>query len=441
MSIASNLQATGVADVLVFLKPKAATKAASRRVGAAAAAAAAAGEGTPDPFAPAPSKALLKLFVDAPLAQDAALLEAMALGAAAPKRAGRGAGAAAASAADTTPPGPRWFDQLGLVLGTVDRKGLAALRARNDVQSIADAPALRMIKPVARADAQAAVGFSWGLKAMKVDQLRAQGLDGSGILIGHLDTGVDGTHPALAGAIAAFAEFDMLGRLVPGAPATDSDDHGTHTAGTIAARPVNGFQFGVAPGARLASAMVIEGGHVLARILAGINWTMAQRVRILSMSLGLPGSNAFFRPIVQRLRVRGILPVFAVGNEGPGTSRYPGNYSEAMSIGAHDNAFAVAGFSSSQRFVRLRDPVVPDLVGPGVDVVSCVPGGYKLMSGTSMATPHIAGLAALLMQARPAATMAKIERAIFKSCTLRPGMLASRANRGAPDGVVALSLL
>ena len=100
-----------------------------------------------------------------------------------------------------------------------------------------------------------------------------------------------------------------------------------------------------------------------------------------------------------------------------------------------------ASFSSSQRFLRRRDPLVPDLVGPGVDVISCVPGGYARMSGTSMATPHIAGLAALLFQAKPTATADQVERAIFASCQLPAGMSSERANRGVPDGPRALAAL
>lgn len=122
--------------------------------------------------------------------------------------------------------------------------------------------------------------------------------------------------------------------------------------------------------------------------------------------------------------------------------RYPGNYAEALSVGAMQEDGLVADFSGSQRFLRKADPLVPDVVGPGVDVISCVPGGgYMQMSGSSMATPHIAGLAALLMQAKPGKTIAEIEAAIFMSCSLKPGMLPFRANRGLPDGVKALSLL
>ena len=143
--------------------------------------------------------------------------------------------------------------------------------------------------------------------------------------------------------------------------------HG-HTAGTIAARAVGTTRFGVAPEAGLASAMVIEGGNVIARILAGMDWTVGQGVQILSMSLGL----------------RGYTPAF-------------------LSVGACDARDSVADFSGSQLFARTDNPIVPDLVAPRVDVLSCVPGGRcAAMSGSSMATPHIAGLAALLMHASKA---------------------------------------
>ena len=179
----------------------------------------------------------------------------------------------------------------------------------------------------------------------------------------------------------------------------------------------------------------------MARILGGMDWAITQKVRVLSMSLGLRGFFDDFLVVTQVLRARNILPVFAVGNEGPGTSRSPGNYAEALSVGANDNGGAVANFSSSQRFTRTQDPLVPDLVGPGVDVISAKPGGgFQLMSGTSMATPHLAGLAALLFEAKPEATPNDVEAAIFKSCTL--GTISpDRGNRGFPNAVLAFSAL
>jgi len=191
----------------------------------------------------------------------------------------------------------------------------------------------------------------------------------------------------------------------------------------------------------LASAIVIEGGNVIARILGGMDWSISQNVRVLSMSLGLRGFVNDFVAVTQILRAKNILPVFAVGNEGPGTSRSPGNYAECTSIGAHDENGAIANFSSSQKFLRPADPLVPDIVGPGVEVISAKPGGgFQSLSGTSMATPHIAGLAALLFEAKPSATAAEVEKALFGSARLG-SIPKSRGNRGMPDGALAFQLL
>jgi subtilisin len=276
-----------------------------------------------------------------------------------------------------------------------------------------------------------------------VPTLWKSGLTGNAVVVAHLDTGADGRHPALRGAFAAFAEFDALGAEVTPAPRPhDTGEHGTHTAATVAGRPVGGFSMGVAPGAKLATAIVIEGGNVVARVLAGLDWALAHQAKVLTMSLGLPGWWDDFVPIIRILRARGVLPVIAVGNEGPGTSRSPGNYSEALSVGAVTSKLAVADFSSSQHFDRAADPIVPDLVAPGVDIISAVPGNrYKSMSGTSMATPHVAGLAALLFEAKPGATIDEVERAILKSCALAGGMTSERGGHGVPNAPRALAAL
>lgn len=336
----------------------------------------------------------------------------------------------------------RVYPHLGLAIGYVNANGLAGLEADPQVGKVEKAPELSLIRPKVVLPAKLGVGPTWGIKRLKADRLWAAGFTGKGVLVGHLDTGVDGKHPALKGAIGKFAEFDMAGDQVPNAPPTDSDEHGTHTAGTIAGRAGLKGSFGVAPQAQLASAMVIEGGQVIDRILAGMDWLIGEGVHIMSMSLGLRGFTPAFQSVIDALRAANVLPVIAVGNEGPNTSRSPGNYANVLSVGAMDSGDRVAAFSGSQRFNRPINPLCPALVAPGVGVLSCVPGNkYKTMDGSSMATPHVAGLAALLLQAKPTATANDLERAIVGSCSLPAGMPAARGSHGVPDAVRAFEIL
>jgi subtilisin family serine protease len=356
-----------------------------------------------------------------------------------------GRGAALASSLGSRSAGPdfRVFPHLGVALGNVDPDGLAALRSDPGVTAVTGAPELSPIRPLRIAAAKLTRLHTWGIERLDVPSLWDEGLTGKGVLVGHLDTGVDGRHPALKGAVASFAEFDFLGRpLKPAPKPRDSDDHGTHTAATIAGRPVAGKHVGVAPGARLASAMVIEGGNAVARVLAGMDWSLGLGVRVLSLSLGFRGWWPDFIAIMRILRSKGVLPVIAVGNEYAGSSRSPGNYPEAVSVGASDKRNGVADFSSSQLFRRKRDAQVPDLVAPGVDVISARPGGgYQAMDGTSMATPHVAGLAALLLEAKPKISVRRLEKAILGSCRRPGGMSPARGGRGIPNAVSALRAL
>ncbi len=422
------LKATGTAQVIAILESAPPAGASARAGGVALTAAAA-----------SPQLAGLENYFVSQQGQNHELAAAGMSGASARSTAAR---SRSRSRRARTAPDVLTFPNLGVVLGTVTREGLEGLRSDVRVKKVVGAPQFSLIRPVAAADAKLATQNTWGIQFLKVPKLWSQGLSGKGIQVGHLDTGADGKHPALKTAFAAFAEFDFLGmQVTPNPKPHDTDDHGTHTAATIAGRAVQGRAVGVAPKAKLASAIVIEGGNVIARILGGMDWAISQNVRVLSMSLGLRGFVDDFLAITQIIRSKNILPVFAVGNEGVFTSRSPGNYSESLSVGAHDRNGMIADFSSSQRFLRPADPLVPDIVGPGVDVISARPGGgFQSMSGTSMATPHIAGLAALLFEAKPSATAADVEKAIFNSSKLGT-IPKSRGNRGMPDGVVALSIL
>lgn len=335
------------------------------------------------------------------------------------------------------------YPRLGLSLGYADHDGASALEAHPEVEAVYPGRAVEIVQPVRVAAATLRQRYTWGLRILRIPRLWAQGLTGKGVRVGHLDTGVDGNHPALKGRIAAFAEWDLLGnRLEYDPPPHDSARHGTHTAGTIAGKMVNGHAIGVAPECELYSGLVIEGGAALARTLGGMEWMLESGVRVLNMSLGWPGYEPLFLVLTQRLRQQGVLPVFAIGNEGAGTSRSPGNYVEAFSVGAIDRHKRVAVFSSSVHFNRPLDPDQPDVVAPGVEIISAKPGGgYLSMDGTSTAAPHVTGVAALLWQARPDATVDQIELALRQTCTDLKDENPQRYGSGLIDPPAALAVL
>jgi subtilisin len=344
------------------------------------------------------------------------------------------------------PPDMKIFRNLGLAFGVVDAKGLAMLARNESVQRVLATPAISLIRPTNRAAPRPNLSqkLTWGLESLGVERLWAEGLNGEGVRVAHLDTGVDGKHPALQDAMQDFALFDNFGDPIR-KTAFDDDGHGTHTAGTIAGRPVKGRCIGVAPGAKLLSGKVIEGGEVIARVLGGMDWAVGSGARVLSMSLGLRDYVDDFLAVTRKLRERGVLPVFAIGNEGVGHTRTPGNYDECLSVGAHDAKHRVAAFSGSQQILNPDGHyrTVPDLVAPGVGVESAHAGstGYAALDGTSMATPHIAGLAALLFQAKKTATVDEVEQAIFASCRRTNAVSELRAGRGWPNAAKALQHL
>ncbi|MFP5451237.1 MAG: S8 family peptidase [Thermoleophilia bacterium] len=261
---------------------------------------------------------------------------------------------------------------------------------------------------------------NWGLAAISTQTAWRQfGLRGEGVRVGSIDTGIAPGHADLAGKVVAWRDF------VNGAPNPyDDNGHGTHTAGTIAGGSAGGGPIGVAPGARLvvAKAMGANGAGPGSALLAAAEWMTdpdgnpgtADHPSVVNNSWSSSSANdTWFRPMVRRWRDLGIVPVFSAGNTGPGaqTIGSPAGYPEVVAVGAIDRANATASFSS-------RGPVVwqnldgqgpaagttitkPDVAAPGINIVSSVGNGYLSYSGTSMASPHVAGLVALLRQANP----------------------------------------
>ncbi|WP_161880830.1 S8 family peptidase [Deinococcus alpinitundrae] len=254
------------------------------------------------------------------------------------------------------------------------------------------------------------------------------GFRGQGVRIGHLDTGVDPDHPELRGKIAAFAEFGAAGQRVPGSSAHDSAEHGTHTAGLLV-----GNTLGVAPDAQLISALVLPGGEgTFAQVIAGMQWVLDpdnnadtdDGANVVSMSLGLPGDHPEFALPVQNLLAAGVVPVFAIGNFGPGagSTGSPGNLPDVIGVGAVDQQGEVAPFSSRGPVTwpgAEGSPLVkPDVVAPGVAITSSFPGNSSgTLSGTSQAAPLVAGAVAVMLGAKPGSSVDAVKQALYSSAS------------------------
>lgn len=245
--------------------------------------------------------------------------------------------------------------------------------------------------------------FTWGLQAVGAPNSTATGL---GVRVAVLDTGLDLRHPDLAGRTITPKSF------VQGEEVQDGHGHGTHCVGTSCGprEPATAPGYGVAYEAEIFAGKVLSnaGSGADGGILSGIAWAIANGCRVVSMSLGAatqPGQpfSRTYERVASRALSRGTLIIAAAGNESEraaGTIApvgHPANCPSIMAVGALDMQGQVADFSCGT--VDAIGSV--DLVGPGVDVYSSWPQplGHRRISGTSMATPHAAGIAALISQA------------------------------------------
>lgn len=227
-----------------------------------------------------------------------------------------------------------------------------------------------------RYDSLADVPASWAFATWKVDDLRRVS-DGAGVVTAVLDTGGDIEHEQLRGRIRDSRDFtgSRIGFR-------DQNQHGTHCLGTVGGRSPS---IGVANGCTLLNGKVLGdgGGGADSGIAAGIDWAVASGAEVISMSLGGSYSSTI-EAACRRAANAGVWCIVAAGNSGNGGVDYPGKLPDVISVAAIDRNFQIAGFSS--RGDKL------DTSGPGVDIVSAKPGGgYQSMSGTSMATPFVAG--------------------------------------------------
>lgn len=234
------------------------------------------------------------------------------------------------------------------------------------------------------------------------------GTRGEGVRVVVLDTGVDAHHPDVTLAEGGWAEFDENGDRIHSDP-FDPDGHGTHVSGTVAGGSESGVAIGVAPESELYHGKVFDGNGTFAQLLAGMEWAVETNADIVNMSLGADTYEPAFIDPIRSARELGTLFVTSVGNHGEGTSLSPGNVYDNVAVGATDASGDIARFSSGEQIhtpttwgVNAPDDwpewyTVPDIAAPGVDVLSAYPTDvYAKLNGTSMAAPHVTGVAALI---------------------------------------------
>jgi len=233
------------------------------------------------------------------------------------------------------------------------------------------------------------LGATWGLVRCKVPPSTKSGV---GIKVAVLDTGLDLGHPDFAGRAIAAATF-------VGQPVQDGHGHGTHTTGTACGTrvpPGTTPRYGIGYGTRIFVGKVLTngGGGTSASVLAGMNWAIANGCQVISMSLGAQvGPQAYYTMAGAKALLKGLLMMAAAGNAASSTGA-PANSPTIMSVASLDPTLAPSYFSNFGKI---------EIAAPGRDVFSSFPRPlrYRIMSGTSMACPHVAGCAALWAQSSP----------------------------------------
>ncbi|MFE4695972.1 S8 family serine peptidase [Streptomyces sp. NPDC056738] len=253
----------------------------------------------------------------------------------------------------------------------------------------------------------------------------AAGYTGKGVKVAVLDTGIDVNHPDFAGVIDGTASF------VPGEAITDLNGHGTHVASTIVGSGAasGGDYKGVAPGADLYVGKVLGGAEGYGQdswVMAGMQWAAESGADVVNMSLGdsypTDGSDPMSQTVDALSAKYGTLFVIAAGNAGPESISAPGAAASALTVAATDKQDQLASFSSTGPLAS-SGALKPDIAAPGVDITAArsqemTDGGtgmYRTLSGTSMATPHVVGAAAILAQRHPDWTGAQLKEQLMST--------------------------
>lgn len=271
------------------------------------------------------------------------------------------------------------------------------------------------------------------------------GWDGKGVKVAVLDTGIDATHPDLKDRVVAAKDFSG---------SSDTDDrfgHGTHVASTVVGSGAasSGKYQGVAPGARLLNGKVLDdsGYGTYSGIIDGMQWAVGQGAKVVNMSLGgadSHGTDPMEAAVNELSASKGVLFAVSAGNSGPSdqTLGSPGSAAAALTVAAVNRQDALAPFSS--RGPTADGGLKPDISAPGVDTVAAKAkhgkigtdadtDGYIKLSGTSMASPHVAGAAAILAQQHPDWTGERIKAALMASAKADAKLTAYEQGSGRVD--------
>ena len=241
----------------------------------------------------------------------------------------------------------------------------------------------------------------WGVDRIDAD-LAWAATRGAGVKVVVIDSGIDKDHPDLQANIKGGVNYvRQKGRVDPNAW-DDDNGHGTHVAGTIAAVDNTLGVIGVAPSASLYAAKALDkrGNGYVSDLISALDWAAANGMHIANMSLSTTSDVQALHDACDAAVAAGVVLVAAAGNAGDGNAatdeiEYPAAYSAAIAVAASDSADSVPGWSNSGPHV--------DVAAPGVNIYSTTKGGgYGVKDGTSMATPHVSGVAALVLAARPA---------------------------------------
>lgn len=262
---------------------------------------------------------------------------------------------------------------------------------------------IRYIEPDYEAHAIAQT-VPWGVQKVNAPQVHNVGQKGAGVKVAILDTGIRTNHEDLT----VYGGYDTTGT----GSYTDNNGHGTHVAGTVAALDNNVGVLGVAPAARLYAVKVLDasGNGSYSNIIAGIQWAINNDMDIINMSLGGSSGSTALQDACNAAYNAGILLVAAAGNNGTaaGTTEcigYPARYSSVMAVGSITSSNTRSSFSSTGSTL--------EITAPGSSIYSTTyNGSYGTMSGTSMACPHVAGVAALIWGSKPSLSNVQLRNAL-----------------------------